>query len=133
MRSVTRKVVADHLVVSERLRDWLTVSVRQPFLEQLGPFLLDQFPVSVFEHRLEEQEPHPDWPVAILEARDHEAMLHLGHLGAGRDRKFVRRSRIPRRIPDAPQTLAHRMRPKDLRGASGRGDYRLGLEDIDFR
>src|SRR5713101_2777299 len=63
MRSVTRKVVADHLVISKRRRDRLTVSVRQPFLEQVGPFLLDQLPVCVLEHRLEEQKPHPDRPV----------------------------------------------------------------------
>ena len=95
------------------------------------PLRLVLLAVAVLRVRLEMQEIGADRTVAVLEARQDDAVLHLRHLGADLDRQRVGRRAAPRRIPGPPHSLAHRARLEDVRRAAGADDDRLGAEHVE--
>ena len=76
------------------------------------------------------QEVGADRAVTVLETRQHDAVFHLRHLGAGFDHEPVGGRRRPGRIPGAAGTFAHRARLEDIGGAARAADHGLGLEDV---
>ena len=89
------------------------------------------FAIGILRVRLEMQEVGADRAVAVLESRQHDAVFHLHHLGAGQDRQRVGRGAAPRRIPGASHAFADRARLEDVRSAAGTNDDGLGAEDVE--
>ena len=82
--------------------------------------------------RLEQQEPGADRAVAVLEAGEHDPVLHLDHLGACvAITQAVGRSAAPRRIPGPSHAFADRPRLEDVRSAAGGDDDRFRPEDVE--
>jgi len=59
-------------------------------------------------------EQRADRAVAVLEAGEDDAVLHLGHLRAHLDQETIGRCAAPRRIPGPPHALPDRPRPVDV-------------------
>src|ERR1041385_4109986 len=78
------------------------------------------------------QEIRADRAVAVFEAREHDAVLHLHHFRAGEDRERVGGGAAPRRIPGAAHAFSHRARLEDVRGATGAYDHRFCAKHIEI-
>ena len=76
------------------------------------------------------QEVGADRAITVLETRQHDAIFHLRHLGAGVDHEPIGGRGRPGRIPGAAGTFAHRTRLEDVGGAARAADHGLGLEDV---
>ncbi len=130
-RAATFLHLLQHQVIAQAGRGHGRLSVRRIVVEQR--LVLDHvvFAVGVGGLGLEQQEPCAHRPVAVLEARRHEAVLHHRHLGAGFGRHRVGRTRVPHRIPRAARAFAHRARAEQVHAAAGGEQDRLGLVDVD--
>jgi hypothetical protein len=108
----------------------IQVFLANHFLQLREPLGFVLFAQAVLRIGLEVQEVRTDRAVTVLEARQHDAVFHLGHLRAGIDQKPVRRPGRPRRVPDATRALADRPRLEDHGCTAGSDDDRLGLEYV---
>src|SRR5206468_10332199 len=81
---------------------------------------------------LEQQEPHADGAVAVLDAGHDQPVLHLGQLGPGPDLQGVGRAGVPGGVPDPAEALALGPGAVDAGGAAAAADDGLGLEDVDL-
>ena len=123
----------EHGVVAQARRHRLPVDVVADHpLDLVVPLRLVLFVVGVLGVGLEMQEVGADRAVAVLEAGQHDAVLHLRHLGADGKRQAVGRGAAPRGIPRAPHALADGARAEDVGGAAGGDDHRLGPEDVEI-
>ena len=132
VRALALLDLVQHEMVPQRRRHRLGRAVRRPFLELVGPVLLGDLAEGVLELRLEEEEPHADGAVAVLEAGHHQAVLHLRHLGPGPDLHGVGRAGVPGGVPDTAEPLALGPGAIHAGGAAAAADDGLGLEDDDL-
>ena len=77
-------------------------------------------------------EPHAYRTIPVLEPGGNEAVLHLGHLDAGRDHEAVCRAGGENGVPGAAQALADGPRTEDVGGAAGGDDDHRGAEDVEL-
>jgi len=121
----------DHGVVAQAGRHRLDVRIgADQRLDRIEPRFFVLLAVGVGGVGLEQQEPGADRAVAVLEARQHNLVLHLHHLRAGLDQQSVGRGAAPGRVPGPARAFADRPRPVDVRGAPGGDDHRLRPEDM---
>ena len=131
--------LADDAVVPEAGRDRPVRQVRALGIEilladhllQVGePLRFVLLAKGVLRVGLEVEEVGADRAIAVLEAGENDAVLHLRHLGAGFDHQPVGRRGRPGCVPCAPRAFADRARLEDVRRAARAADHRLRLEDV---
>ena len=105
--------------------------VAHQLLGLVVPLGLVLFPVGVLGVGLEVEEIGADRTVAVLEAGEDDAVLHLGHLGADEDRQRVGRRAAPGGVPGPPHAFAHRAGLEDVRRAAGGDDDGFRAEDVE--
>src|SRR5208337_128336 len=81
---------------------------------------------------LEQQEPCADRTVAVFEPYRNEAYFLAGHLSAGLDGEVCGRTRVPRGIPGASETLTNRTGAENVNGAAHQCDRRFCLEYVEL-
>ncbi len=110
-------------VVAQTGRHRMAVDVvADQLLGVIVPLRLVFLAEAVLGVGLEMQEVGADRAVSVLEPRQDDPVLHLGHLRAGEDRQRIGRCAAPRRVPGPPHAFTDRARLEDVRCAAGAHD-----------